>query len=90
MSLFLYMKIKSSLDLNLVSDDLQKQLSSVDYNPDLHKIYHNINGMIEKLSKLEVEARRTKKDSYLIQQLTDINKSIDHLEKLLLMAKLMK
>jgi hypothetical protein len=84
------MKIKTSLDWNLVSKDLQKQLSTVGYNPDLHKMLQNMHGMIDKLSKLEVEARRTKKDSYLIQQLTDINKSIDHLEKLLLMAKLMR
>lgn len=84
------MKIKTSLDWNLVSKDLLKQLSTIGYNPDLHKIYQNLHGMIDKLSKLEVEARRTKKDSYLIQQLTDINKSIDHLEKLLLMAKLMR
>lgn len=84
------MKIKTSLDWNLVSKDLLKQLSSVGYNPDLHKMFQNMHSMIDKLSKLEVEARRTKKDTYLQQQLTDINKSIDHLEKLLLMAKLMK
>jgi DNA-binding MarR family transcriptional regulator len=49
----------------------------------------NIDTMVVELSKLEVSARRTRHMSYTNEQREKINKAIDHLEKLLLMAKLM-
>ena len=49
-----------------------------------------LNDSITELSKLEVEARRIRNTSYLIDRVNDINKSIDHLEKLILMASLMR
>jgi hypothetical protein len=46
--------------------------------------------MVTELSKLEVTARRINRDSYTSPLLEKINLAIDHLEKLILMAKLMK
>ena len=83
------MKIETALDWDIVSKELTTQLTSLPYNPDLRKMLKNIEVMVGQLSKLEVEARRTRHTSYSDEQKDKINKAIDHLEKLLLMAKLM-
>ena len=84
------MKIERALDWNKVSSDLSSQMNGIGYNPDLHRMHKNIDKMVSELSKLEVNLRRTGKFSMLDDKVTDINKAINHLEKLLLMANLMK
>ena len=84
------MEIQNSLDWQRVSNDLSSQLSSAGYNPDLHKMLSNISGMVSELSSLEVEARRNKSTFKTQEKVADINKAINHLEKLLLMAMLMR
>ena len=83
------MKIERAIDWNKVSDDLRNQLGTIGYNPDLRKMFINISHMVTELSKLEVSFRRTQKYSLLDGKVADINKAIDHLEKLIIMAKLM-
>lgn len=83
------MKIERALDWDKVSNDLLMQLNTLRYNADLRLMLKNINGMVTDLSKLEVSFRRTRKYSIIEDKLSDINKAIDHLEKLILMAKLM-
>lgn len=83
------MKIERAIDWNKVSDDLRSQMSTIGYNPDLRRMYANIEKMVTELSKLEVSFRRTQKYSMLDDKVADINKAIDHLEKLIIMAKLM-
>jgi len=83
------MKIETSLDWDSVSNELTTQFANLPYNPDLRKMFKNIETMVGQLSKLEVESRRTRHTSYSDEQKNKINKAIDHLEKLLLMAKLM-
>jgi hypothetical protein len=46
--------------------------------------------MVSELSKLEVNLRRTGKYNMLDDKVADINTAINHLEKLVLMANLMK
>lgn len=82
------MKIERALDWNKVSDDLRVQMGTIGYNPDLRKMFANIDKMVTELSKLEVTFRRSQKYSMLDEKVTEINKAIDHLEKLILMAKL--
>jgi hypothetical protein len=82
------MKIKHAIDFQTL--DLKRELDSIGYNPDLKKMYNNITNMVTELSKLEVTARRINRDSYTNPLLEKINLAIDHLEKLILMAKLMK
>lgn len=84
------MKIEHALDWNSISVDLSSQLSSIGYNPDLKRMYKNIEHMITDLSKLEVSFRRVNKCSILDDKVLEINKAIDHLEKLILMAKMMR
>ncbi len=83
------MKIATSLDWGEVGGELTKQLNNLPYNRDLRKLIHNIDHMIVDLSKAEVEARRINKLEYTKEKVDDINKAIDHLEKLILIANLM-
>jgi hypothetical protein len=83
------MKIQTSLDWGEVGVELTRQLNKLPYNPDLRKFIHNIDIMITELSKAEVEARRINKLEYTKEKVDEINKAIDHFEKLLLIAQLM-
>lgn len=82
------MAIENSLDWEKESDRLTNYISSSGYNPDLKKIFNNINSMVTELSKLEVEARRTHNNLRVEECLVKINQAIDRLDKLLLIAKL--
>jgi transaldolase len=84
------MKIQNSLEWQKINSDLSKQLSGVGYNPDLHKMLANITKMVSELSSLEVEARRKKSTHMTREKVNNINKAINHLEKLILMATLMR
>lgn len=83
------MKITQAIDFQPVSDSLRRELRSIGYNSDLNKMYLNIENMVKELSKLEVTARRSHKSNITTDKITEINKAIDHLEKLIVMAKLM-
>jgi hypothetical protein len=84
------MKIQIATDWQEVYNKLRIELDSTGYNPDLRKMLENITTMVTALSKLEVEARRIKRYTYTEDLVLKINQAIDHLEKLVLMAKLMK
>jgi hypothetical protein len=84
------MKIERALDWNKISSDLSSQMNGIGYNPDLHRIHKNIDKMVTELSKLEVNLRRTGKYNVLDDNVATINTAINHLEKLILMANLMK
>jgi len=83
------MKIERAIDWNNVSNDLKSQLAGINYNPDLRKMFSNIDKMVTELSKLEVSFRRTQKYSVLDDRVLQINNAINHLEKLILIARLM-
>lgn len=67
---------------------LRVQLSQVSYNPDLHKIYKNIEHMVSDISKIEVTCRQRKNYSALEEPILKFKESVDRLEKLILIAKL--
>lgn len=83
------MEIKTALDWNDVHSELRAQLNVLPYNPDLRRMLNNITNMVTELSQLEVETRRTGKSVYTEKQISEINESINRLEKFLLIAKLM-
>jgi hypothetical protein len=82
------MKIETSLDWGEVGGELTRQLNKLPYNQDLRKVINNIDHMIVDLSKAEVEARRINKPQYTKEKVDAVNKAIDHLEKLILIATL--
>ena len=84
------MKIQRAIDWDQVSIDLSSQMNGIGYNPDLVRMHLNIGKMVTELSKLEVNIRRTGKFEILDDRVSEINKAINHFEKLLLMANLMK
>lgn len=83
------MQIQNSLDWQNVHTELRNQLKQLPYNPDLRRMLNNISNMVSELSQAEVESRRINKPDYNKEMVVNINKAIDHLEKLLLIAKLM-
>lgn len=84
------MKIETSLDWLEVGGKLTRQLNNLPFNYDLRLLIGNIDKMIVELSKAEVEARRIHKPEYTKQKVDNINQAIDHLEKLILIAELMR
>jgi hypothetical protein len=82
------MEIKTALEACEVCDNLRKDLSKLRYNPDLNKMLKNIEKMVTEISKLEVTCRRTPSKHILETPLKKLNESITHLEKLILIAKL--
>ena len=83
------MEIKQATDWQTVSTKIRRELTEIKYNPDLYKMLKNIDAMVTEISKLEVTYRRTISRPALDAKLADTNKAITHLEKLILMAKLM-
>lgn len=83
------MEIKQATDWQTVSTKIRRELNDIKYNPDLYKMLKNIDAMVTEVSKLEVTYRRTTTRTALTEKLADTNKAITHLEKLILMAKLM-
>ncbi len=84
------MKLTSAIEASQYCDSLRRELSLVRYNPDLHKMLKNIEGMITEISKKEVTCRRSKNFKLIEAPLKTLCDSIDHLEKLILIARLME
>ena len=84
------MKIQTALDWQDVATQRRIDLDRLGYNPDLRKMFTNIQIMVTELSKLEVNGRRIKSTNFTQTEVEKINKAIDHLEKLILMGLLMK
>jgi hypothetical protein len=79
----------TAMEARDIISDLRIQLKRLPYNPDLMKLCNNIGEMNTTLSRLEVEARQTRKTYKFDAYKEDMAKAIKHLEHLILMAKLM-
>ena len=79
----------TAIEARDIISDLRIQLKRLPYNPDLLKLCNNIGEMNSVLSRLEVEARQTRKTHKVDAHKEDMIKAIKHLEHLILMAKLM-
>ena len=71
-------------------DELFAKLKQVRYNPDLYKIYKNIEHMVDDISKLEVVCRQRKNYSAMEEPIAEFKAAVDRLEKLILVALLME
>lgn len=78
-----------AVDFQTISMELRQGLHSIGHNPDLLKMYKNIEQMVTNLSKREVDARRIHNFSILDKEIEEINRAIKHLDKLIFMARLM-
>lgn len=84
------MDIRTALEGRDVCDKLRSDLSKIRYNPDLNKMLKNIEKMVTEVSKLEVTCRRTVSQVILERPLRELNESVIHLQKLILVAQLME
>lgn len=77
-----------ALECRSVLDRVKKQLGQINYNHDLNKIYKNLEQMISTISIAEVDCRRTRQYTKLEEPIKTFQESVDRLEKLILIAKL--
>ncbi len=84
------MKIKISTDWQEIHRLLRVEMKTIGYNADLDRMVKNIDAMVSELSKIEVVVRRKRSMLIHTEHVDKINKAIDYVEKLLLMAKLMR
>lgn len=82
--------IKDSLDWSFRRAELAKGLRSVPYSPELQSVLKNIDSMVAELSRLEVDARRTKKSSPVEAKLQEINTAIGTLEQWTIMGAFLR
>lgn len=80
------MKIHSATEWSKVHDALKVELRRINYNPDLHRLLKNIDAMVGDLSRLEVDARRTRSYTSVNETLDQINRAIVQLDKLIVLA----
>lgn len=80
---------KTAIEWSRILDRVQKTLKTCPYNSDLVKLFKNTSYMVNDLSRMEVQARQNGSDHKCIDQNEKIRQSIDYLEKLTLMLKLM-
>jgi hypothetical protein len=83
------MTIKSSLDWQLTRAELDAQICATSHSVELRKMLKNIDNMVTDLSKLEVEARRTKSDRGCVDKIKEIEEAVTHLDQWLITAILM-
>ena len=75
------MEIKTVQDWPAVDRELQAQIKTLNFNPDLYKMKRNLDNMVRELSKSEVEARRIKNYRYLEPHVAEVNQAITQLEQ---------
>ena len=80
--------IKNSLEWQAQRRDLAEKVRSVPYSPDLRRMLKNIDDLVTELSKIEVDARRTKSNTKVNNHLSKISEAINTLEQWTLLAAL--
>lgn len=83
------MKIKNSLEWDLVRYDLKQQILKLPYDTSIRQMLKNIDTMVSDLSRAEVEARRTKVSYYTDEKLTKVNEAIESLDKIIIIGLLL-
>jgi len=82
--------INTSLEWDARRTQLEEQMQRLDYNSDLKKMLRGIDSMVVELSKVEVDARRTKSNTKVNEQVARVNSAINSVEQWIMMAILMQ
>lgn len=80
------MKIENSLGWDNCRSELKRQIQKLPYSSSNSLMLKNIDDMVDQLSRLEVEARRTKVRYYADRQLSKVNESIKTLDELIILG----
>jgi hypothetical protein len=83
------MKIKNSLEWETVRRDLKQQILKLPYDTSIRQMLKNIDRMVDDLSRIEVEARRTKVSYYRNEKLSKVNEAIESLDKIIVIGILL-
>lgn len=81
-------RFTTAIEAGKVVDELRRQLKTINYNNDLHKLLRNIDKQVSDLSSAEVIARQSHKPRLVEEPIKKLQESIDYFEKLILIAKL--
>jgi hypothetical protein len=81
-------KFKTSIEARKVIDDLRYQARQLNYNKDIHKLITNAEYLVGMLGNAEVRARQLHKDYMTNKPREELAKSIDYIEKMLLILRL--
>ena len=83
----------NALEAAEVMEEIHRELFSLPYNTDLHRLYHNLSLSCKKLSQLEVYVRRTHlRSRHAIEykkEMSTLREGIKMLKYYMLMARLM-
>jgi hypothetical protein len=72
-----------------VRDHYCRQIQDMPYSPDIRKMLKNIDSMVCNLSQAEVVARQRGQSVSRLDELKQVNDSIEHLEQWLIIGKLL-
>lgn len=81
--------IETSLDYTARREKLLASIRVLPYNKELRKMLHNIDDMVRDLSRAEVHARRSHKNTAELPELKRVNESINFLEQWIVMGTLL-
>jgi hypothetical protein len=70
--------IKNSLEWAAVRQDLWTKISGVPYSPDLRRMLKNADELVTELSKIEVDARRTKSNTKVLKSAKSTSTKVVH------------
>lgn len=82
--------ITTATDARSACDAILLELQQLPWNADLRKLLKNLDSMVTEISRKEVIARRTKHGASMVEPLQAFNKALNHLNNLILMARLMQ
>jgi hypothetical protein len=84
------MTLKTSLDWQDIRAELVKTVSALPYNRDLRHMLFNIDKMVVRLAQVEVEARRTRRDSTKSEEYRAVIAAIENFEQYCMLATLLR
>lgn len=82
------MEWNNAVEARSACDSMHLELGELPYNADLRRYLKNIDALVTELSRKEVIARRHRSNTILIDDLTKINNSLNHLRNLILVHRL--
>lgn len=82
--------ITNSLEWSNKRAGYLQQIKALPYSKDIRNMLINLDNMISKLSKAEVEARRKHLDTMQLPELKEVNEACQVLEKWLVMGTLLR
>ena len=80
----------NSLEAGKIIDDLRQQARQLNYNKDIQKLIRNAEQQLTELGRAEVHARQLQRPKMVDKHSADLAKSIDYIQKMLLILKLIQ